>query len=175
MSEIWKPVIGYEGKYEVSNFGRVKSYAQDTVHGKIKDGHLTHKGYKHILLYDGNGNKKWFPIHRLVASAFIPNPHGFPQVNHKDEVKTNNHVENLEWCTNEYNINYGTNRHRTAMANRCCATTSMKVYCIDETGQKHVFESIGEAERQTGNSHSNIVAALKGRRNHCGNMRWFYC
>ena len=96
MEEIWKPVEGYNGRYEVSNHGRVKSYAQDTKKGKIKNGHPTFRGYRQILLYDGNGTKKWYPIHRLVASAFIENPDNLPQVNHKDENKANNFVDNLE-------------------------------------------------------------------------------
>ena len=174
MQETWKKIDGYNGKYLISNYGRLKSFAQDKKNGKIKTGNLTHKGYLAVLLYDSKGNKKWFPVHRLVASAFIDNPEGLPQVNHRDEVKTNNHVDNLEWCTNEYNINYGTKNERTALANMCCPTTSKKVYSVDESGNVEYFDSIGEAERQTGNSHSNIVRALKGRRNHCGNRQWFY-
>lgn len=175
MQEIWKPIEGYSGRYEISNLGRVRSYAQDKINGKIKLGNPTAKGYLTILLYDGNGNSKWCPVHRLVASAFIDNPTDLPQVNHKDENKTNNCVDNLEWCTNEYNTKYGTRSERTATANRCCETTSKKVFSIDENGNKEFFDSIGEAERQTGNSHSNIVRALKRRTNHCGKRQWFYC
>lgn len=174
MYEIWKDVDGYDGKYLISNYGRLKSFAQDKTNGKIKLGNLTHKGYLAVLLYDADGNKRWYPVHRLVANAFIDNPDDLPQVNHKDEIKTNNHVDNLEWCTNEYNVNYGTKNERTALANRCCPTTSKKVYSVDEDGNIEYFNSIGEAERQTGCSHSNIVRALKGRRNHCGNRQWFY-
>lgn len=174
MSEIWKEIDGYGGKYFISNYGRLKSFAQDRKNGKIKTGNLTHKGYLTVLLYDSEGNKKWFPVHRLVANAFIDNPDGLPQVNHKDEIKTNNCVDNLEWCTNEYNVNYGTRNERTALANVCCPTTSKKIYSVDENGKVEYFDSIGEAERQTGNIHSNIVRALKGRRNHCGNRQWFY-
>jgi len=175
MEEVWKPIEGYEGRYEVSSFGRVKSYAQDRVRGKIKTGHPVRKGYRHILLYDADGNKKWYPIHRLVAAAFLPNPENLEQVNHMDEDKTNNYVGNLEWCDNGYNHNYGTRNERVAQANRCCETTSLKVYSIDETGKIEYFDSIGEAERQTGCSHSIIVRTLKGRTNHCGNRQWFYC
>lgn len=174
MQEIWKEVEGYNGKYLISNLGRLKSFAQDGINGKIKMGNLTHKGYLNVLLYDSDGNKKWFPVHRLVANAFIENPDKLPQVNHKDEIKTNNCVDNLEWCTNEYNSNYGTKNERIALANMCCPTTSKKVYSVDDNGNIEYFDSIGEAERQTGNSHCNIVRALKGRGNHCGNRQWFY-
>ena len=175
MEEVWKPIQGYDGRYEVSNFGRVKSYAQDRARGKIKTGHLTAKGYLSIPLYDGHCGLKWHPIHRLVAGAFLENPDNLEQVNHKDEDKTNNFVGNLEWCSNEYNHNYGTRNERVGEANKCCETTSLKVYSVDETGQIEFFDSIGEAERQTGCSHSNIVRTLKGRSSHCGNRQWFYC
>ena len=175
MDEIWKPVDGYGGRYEVSSFGRIRSFAQDRKKGKIKEGHPTHKGYRQILLYDGKGNKRWYPIHRLVAGAFIPNPDNLEQVNHMDEDKTNNHVENLEWCDNDYNCHYGTKIQRVAEALRCCETTSKKVYSVDEDGRMEFYDSINEAERQTGCSHCNIIRALKGRINHCGKRQWFYC
>ena len=96
MEEVWKPIEGYGGRYEISNYGRVRSYAQDRKNGKIKEGHPVRKGYRHILLYDFEGHSKWYPIHRLVASAFLPNPESLEQVNHKDENKINNCVDNLE-------------------------------------------------------------------------------
>ena len=174
MEEIWIDIDGYNGRYKISNLGRVKSYAQDRVNGKIKIGNKTKKGYLKILLYDGNGNSHWYPIHRLVACAFIDNPHNLPQVNHKDENKENNCVDNLEWCTNEYNHSYGTRNKRAGESNRCCLTTSKRVCSIDENGHIEYFDSIGEAERMTGNSHCNIVRALKGRRPYCGHRRWYY-
>ena len=175
LEEIWKPIEGYEGRYEISSLGRVRSFAQDRANGKVKAGHPVRKGYRHILLYDGEGKKRWYPIHRLVAAAFLQNPHGLEQVNHRDEDKKNNRVENLEWCDNSYNHNYGTRNKRVSEANKCCETTSLKVCSIDENGHIECYDSIGEAERQTGCSHSNIVRTLKGRTNHCGNRQWFYC
>ena len=175
MEEIWKPIKGYEGRYDISSHGRVRSFAQDRQTGKIKAGHPARKGYLHILLYDGAGNKKWYPIHRLVAEAFLENPDSLEQVNHKDENKENNFVDNLEWCSNEYNHNYGTRNERTGVSNRCCETTSLQVISIDEKGCVEKFDSIGEAERQTGCNHSNIVRTLKGRSHSCGNRQWFYC
>ena len=175
MVEIWRPIDGYDGRYEVSNMGRVRSFAQDRKHGKIKTGHPVSKGYRHILLYDSEGNSKWHPIHRLVAGAFLENPDNLDQVNHKDEDKTNNSIDNLEWCSNGYNHNYGTRNKRVAEANRCCETTSLKIFSVDGTGKVEYYDSIGEAERQTGCSHSNIVRTLKGRSSHCGHRQWFYC
>ena len=173
--ETWKWIEGYEDKYQVSNYGRIRSFAQDRVNGKIKIGTPDHKGYMKIRLYDKEGKSKDYPVHRLVAMAFLDNPEGYDQVNHKDENKENNRVENLEWCNNEYNMNYGTRNKRAAESNQCCETTSLKVYSVDKNGNIEYFDSIGEAERQTGNSHCNIVRALKGRRPRCGGRQWFYC
>ena len=119
-SEEWRPVLGYEGLYEVSNTGIVRS-----VDRYVKNGHSSyrlHKGkvisllkgeYGYIqvnLYYNGKNYKKY--VHRLVAEAFLPNPDNLPQINHKDEDKTNNNVTNLEWCTAKYNINYGTRKDK---------------------------------------------------------------
>ena len=105
--EIWKDIEGYEGLYQVSNLGRVKSLGFDKWHkGRLIKAHFD--GLKHYLfvqLYK-NGVCKKINVHRLVATAFVPNPNNLPQVNHKDEGKTNNQADNLEWCTNKYNINY---------------------------------------------------------------------
>lgn len=104
MTEIWKNIEGYEGKYQVSNLGRVKSMIgqEKVLHPKKhRNGHLQiglHKDKKRKTMY----------IHRLVAQAFIPNPDNLPCVNHKDENPNNNNVDNLEWCTQKYNCNYGT-------------------------------------------------------------------
>lgn len=111
MQEIWKDIQGYEGLYKISNLGNVKSM------------NYARRGYAKILTPKKNncgrlwveltncGNKKQFLIHRLVAMAFIPNPNNYPQINHIDENPQNNKVENLEWCTREYNIEYYLERH----------------------------------------------------------------
>ena len=108
--EYWKPVVGYEGLYMVSNWGRVKSikFGKEKILKQSKD---KKTGYLHVGLCKEN-ILKHFLVHRLVAEAFIDNSDNLPQVNHKDENKTNNNVDNLEWCTNEYNINYGTRTER---------------------------------------------------------------
>ena len=106
--EEWKNVIGYEGLYEVSNKGNVRNVRRNTLLKLSKN----YYGYIQVWLYK-NGIRTGFKVHRLVAQAFIPNPDNLPQINHKDEDKLNNCVENLEWCSNEYNVNYG---HRTENA-----------------------------------------------------------
>lgn len=105
--EEWKNVIGYEGLYEVSSLGNVRNVRRNTLLRFSKN-----QGYLQVYLYK-NGIRTGLKVHRLVAQAFIPNPDGLPQVNHKDENKTNNIFENLEWCDVVYNINYG---HRTENA-----------------------------------------------------------
>lgn len=121
MTEIWKAVKGYEGLYEVSNLGNVRSLDRPFKNKQgiaIRKGRILtpfyeeQKGYYQVRL-SKDGKNKTHRIHRLVASAFLDNPHNYTDVNHKDEVKTNNNVDNLEWCTRKYNNNYGTKPERT--------------------------------------------------------------
>lgn len=108
MDEIWEDKKDYEGHYQVSNFGRVKSIKFGKE--RILKQHIR-GGYYSVGL-SKNGIVKTYLVHRLVAEAFLDNPDNLPYVNHKDECKTNNNVDNLEWCTHEYNINYGTRTER---------------------------------------------------------------
>lgn len=115
VEEIWVDIKGYEGLYQVSNLGRVKSLERiDSLGHKRKEKIFKpqkNKGYLRVSLWkDGKGKK--YSIHRLVAIAFIPNPDNLPEVNHKDENKFNNNVDNLEWCTVAYNNTYGTRIQR---------------------------------------------------------------
>lgn len=116
--EIWKDIPGYETLYQVSNFGNVKSL---NYRGLEKEGILKSRkngcGYMFVGL-SKDGKEKNFRVHRLVAFAFIPNPKNLPCVNHKDENKENNTVDNLEWCTHEYNMNYGTRNERASKSMR---------------------------------------------------------
>lgn len=106
MEEIWKDIKEYEGIYQVSNLGRVKSL-KHSKEGKLLKGRVTGKGYLSVALFR-NSVRKSNSIHRLVAEAFIPNPENKPEVNHIDENKLNNDVSNLEWVTSKENSNHGT-------------------------------------------------------------------
>lgn len=101
-NEIWRDVKHYEGKYMVSNYGRVKSL----ISNRYLSATANNDGYLKVKLYFDGRCKTEF-VHRLVALAFVDNPNNLPQVNHKDEDKQNNYFENLEWCTHKYNQNYG--------------------------------------------------------------------
>ena len=126
MKEIWRPIKGYENLYEVSNKGRVRSLTKycmrfgcrkTLIRGKLLSIRKNASGYIMVSLAK-KGTKKQVLIHRLVAQAFIPNPNNYPIINHKDENPSNNNVNNLEWCTQKYNVNYGTARSRTRITNK---------------------------------------------------------
>ena len=114
MNEVWKDVVHYEGLYEVSNLGRVRNKNTQ----QIKEQHSNYNkktgkgGYMFVELWKCNKGKREY-VHRLVAMAFIPNPENKPQVNHKDEVKTNNEVSSLEWTTSKENNNYGNHTEKS--------------------------------------------------------------
>lgn len=114
MEEIWKDIKGYEGLYQISNLGRVKSlnYKRTGIEEILKSKKMRN-GYLRITL-NKNGKYKTFAVHRLVAEAFINNPNNLPEVNHKDEDKQNNCVWNLEYCDRRYNVNYGTRNKRVS-------------------------------------------------------------
>ena len=169
--EIWIDIKDFEGLYQVSSFGRVRSldryvkmfnrWGQQILvfkKGVIIRPCLT-RGYKVVLLSDRSRQQKYYPkrVNRLVAEAFIPNPNNLPQVNHKDENKLNNRVDNLEWCTVEYNNNYGTKNQRYEK------TCGMKVYQMTLDGKIiNKFNSIRGASRETGFDFRNIQHCLKG-------------
>ena len=167
--EEWKDIIGYEGLYEVSNIGRVRSNHSGT--WKIMKQSIRKGGYKKIFLRKNKERKSFF-VHRLVATAFIPNPDKLPFINHKDENPSNNNVENLEWCTHLYNMTYGTCQER-ARTTHLEKTPSILMY--DKEGVLNaVFNSVVEAEKETGIPHSNIISCCKGRLKTAKGYVWKY-
>lgn len=157
--EEWKDITGYEGLYKISNWGRVWSYISNDYREPV----FTGKYYQIKLCKNGETD---FPlVHRLVAQHFLDNPNNLPEVNHKDENKLNNNVDNLEWCTHKYNVNYGTRNARIGK------TKGKPVICI-ETGV--TYPSVMEAERQTGISNGNITQVCNGRRKTAGKYHWRY-
>ena len=154
--EVWKDVVGYEGIYKVSNKGNVYSVERISSQGKKCGGRIlkpvrNRNGYFKVDL-SINGVRKGKYIHRLVTKAFIPNPENHPEVNHIDEDKANNNVENLEWCTSRYNTNHGTLIERI----------SKKVRAINiKNGEVLTFSSTVEAERKGYNSGA-VAAACRG-------------
>lgn len=171
MREIWRDIEGYENLYQVSNLGRVKSLSRIKFNGvgcyitkeiilkpcKDKDGYL------YVQLSKEKVSKP-HKIHRLVAKAFIPNPNNLPQVNHKDEVKYNNRIENLEWCDAKYNINYGTLKERFKFRK------NKPIICV-ETGK--VYNSAHEIKRLLGFDCSYIGVACKNNKAAYG-YHWQY-
>lgn len=181
-NETWKPIKGYEGLYEVSNNGNVRSVDRHLMcgkqycllKGKPKNAHHYSNGYLKTNLYK-NGQRKLYSVHRLVANAFIPNPNNLPCIDHINTVKDDNRVENLRWCTQKENSNNPLTREHANIKNRSkevnekrLATKKKKqsysceipVYYIDEDGSKISFKSINEAERQTNVHHSYISRSV---------------
>ena len=184
MEEIWRDIKGYEGKYQVSNLGRVKSLKDS--HGNYREKILSgfpHKdGYLLVNLYK-NSKKKPYYIHRLVALHFIDNSNNYKEINHKDENKTNNKVSNLEWCTRKYNNKYGTHNKRVSESNKGKYKGSKhprarKVLCIT-TGK--IFNCIKEAEEYYKVAYQSISRCCRGKRNSAGKhpdtgekLKWKY-
>lgn len=165
----WKPIKDYEGLYEISNTGEVKSL-------NLKKGRILKQHIQRSYLYVGLSKQcktKLHLVHRLVAKTFIPNPLHLPEVNHKDENKLNNNVDNLEWCTHKYNVNYGTGNKRRSKTKINNTYNVKSVQCI-ETGI--IYTSTREAERQTGIDNSQISAVCNHKKNYktAGGYHWKY-
>lgn len=157
MKEVWKDIEGYEGLYQVSNFGRVKS----SYTNRFLKGRKSPQGYLLVNLCKNNiASGK--TIHRLVAQAFIPNSENKPQVNHIDEDKTNNMVSNLEWMTSKENLNHGTRNERAGKA--ISKSNSIPIIATNiKTGESREFYGINECARQLGLHHQSIYKCLKGK------------
>lgn len=180
--EEWKDIKGYEGLYQVSNEGRVKSlgrYIKSRGNGKSWRNERILKlktdkyGYSVVGLTSYEGVMKWKKVHRLVAEAFIPNTDNLPQVNHKNEDKTLNIVENLEWCTQAYNDNYGTRneRMRNNLLNR--KDLSKIVYQYTLNGELiAIYPSSAEAARELGVNPTGIRNCIKGKQFDYRTNKW---
>ena len=175
--EIWKDIKGYEGQYQVSNKGNVRSVARkDSIGRKIsgiilKPG-CNNGGYLMVNLCK-NGKVKNKLIHRLVLEAFVENPNNLPEVNHKDENPSNNELSNLEWCDARHNNNHGTRNERIAQ------TLSKEVRAVNiKTGEILTFNSTQEAGRK-GYSQGHVAAACRGDYSKGGGnlyrgYKWYY-
>ncbi len=169
-NEIWKPIKGYEGLYEAGTNGLIRN-AQTK---EIKAMRLNKDGYYLVELYKGNV-RKHKKVHRLIAETFIPKEEWNECINHKDEVKTNNSLDNLEFCTFSYNSTYGTAQKRSALSRINHPLRSKKILQINEKGEvMNEWCSIAEAYRQTKICRTNIIKCLKGLRNHAGGYQWKY-
>lgn len=190
MEEIWKDINGFEGRYQVSNLGRVRSlgftwkvfnyksgrYLNIKREGRIRKLIIGKKwGYYMVNLANSDGQIKTYIVHKLVAMAFLPNPDNLPEINHKDENKLNNVVcinpdgsidterTNLEWCTGFYNLRYGT---RTERVHKKVNEPRMRAIDQFDIHGKFIrsYESQNEASRDTGISRRSIWEVLKQKR-----------
>ena len=155
--ERWRDIEGFEGRYRISDHGRVFSLLSK----KLLNIYTNSHGYQCVYLYL-DGHYKNFKVHRLVAVAFVPNPYNLPQVNHKNEDKTYNYYTNLEWCSAAYNNNYGTRTLRAAITN------ARPVVCIETN---IIYWGAREAARQVG-IHNHISECCNGKRKSCGGYHW---
>ena len=178
--EIWVDVKDYEGIYQISNLGRIKTLPrikrnfnintkqleEIMLPEKIRKPQLTRYGYYRIGLTK-NHKQIYYSVHRLVAEAFIPNPENLPQINHKDENKLNNCVSNLEWCTARYNANYGTRNKRTG------EPQMKKIRCVETNT---VYKSLSEASRVTEINIGNLSSVCNGKVGYktAGGYHWEY-
>lgn len=165
MTEIWKDIKGYEGRYQVSNMGRVKRLARVCNCGEVLDERIlktrpTRGGYPLILLRESDGGRRrGHSVHRLVATAFLPNPDNLPQVNHKNEDRTDNRSVNLEWCTAHYNMHYGNCQRRIFEGQHF---KPVDQYTKDGKFITH-YKSVSDCSRATGISTGRISAICNRR------------
>lgn len=160
--EIWKDIEGYEGLYQVSNLGRVKSNLRK---GRILKPSTTHDGYYNLTL-SKNGQLKTYRVHRLVCSAFISNPLNKSEVNHIDGNKKNNSIENLEWCTRSENAKHA---HKTGLN----SGKKVSVYQFDKLGRLvKTWKSQTIASKELRIPQSLISSCCKWKRKHAGGFTW---
>ena len=177
--ETWKDILGYENLYQVSDQGNVRSLEHKVKKGRGGIYSLPERklkpaknkfGYLYITLCKEGIRNRYF-VHRLVAQAFIPNPDNLPYINHKDECKTNNRVDNLEYCNAKYNCNYGTHNEKLSKSLINNPLISQAVVCI-ETGI--TYPSIMEVYRLFGFSQGHISECCIGKRKTAYGYHWKY-
>ena len=155
-------------KYHASDFPNY-SISEDGIvmnsKGRIIKGEISNRGYRRVSLSNNDVKNKKMSVHRLVAETYIPNPHNYPEVNHKNENKLDNRVSNLEWCSTLDNLNH------SRVIEKASVAKFRKVKCVT-TGK--IYNSIKEASDELGLYHSNIVACCNGRRATCGGLEWEY-
>ena len=170
MQEIWKDIKNYEGYYQASNFGKIRSIDRKiasgnktkNLKGKILKASKNNKGYLQINLCVNNIRNKCL-VHRLIAQTFMPNPNQLECINHKDENKANNHIENLEWCDYTYNNNYGTFKSRVS------SSKSKSVKCVELS---LIFKSQLEASKYFNIKSSAISRCCKNKNRTAGGYHW---
>lgn len=173
MNEEWKDIDGYPG-YKVSTYGRVMSYHHWREPTVLRMRHRGH-GYLGVRLYDANGGSSNLAIHRLVAEAFIPNPDNLPEVNHINEDKHDNSVQNLEWISHIENCRYGTSRDRRSKKMKNHPNISKVVLQLDMSGNViGEFPSVAEAARTTNANRTKIICCCNGTRKTSGGFKWRY-
>lgn len=183
--EHWKDIKGFEGLYQVSDLGNVRScdravvlyrngYPVRQLHkGRVLIPQPRRHGYLSVWLYKGE-TRKQYAVHRLVAEEFCEKKDGCNEVNHKNEDKTDNRAENLEWCDRIYNVNYGSCQQRRGLKQRN-GPTSRRVRQLDMDGNVlNEFPSLAEAYRQTGTRQSSICFMISGRYTHANGYKWEY-
>ena len=194
IEEIWKPIEGYENLYEVSTLGQIRSLDRvitdnnkrvRVFKSKIIKTYQGRDGYWRVNLYK-NGILKHFLVHRLVAKAFIPNPNNLPYINHKDENPSNPIYTNLEWCTHQYNMNYGTIKERSSIShtgkkqtieqiNKVIATKIKPVNQYTKEGiLVKVWNSMKEACIELNIQSSSLTRCCQGKRKTAGGYKWEY-
>ena len=169
-NEEWRDVVGYEGLYQVSSEGRIKSlkWNKERILKPITD----HYGYQGVNLYAG-GKRKMHKVHRLVCQSFHDNPDNKPQVNHINEIKTDNRASNLEWATAMENSNFGTRNER--IGKKLAITKSKPVGQYTRDGELiKIWPSTIEAKRQAGFSQGNINQVVNGNRKTAHGFTWKY-
>ena len=176
-NEEWRDVVGYEGRYQVSSMGRVKSLERKVRHWRggeriqkerILKPSNDRRGYLLVSLCDGE-KRKTFSVHRLVCQAFHENPDNKPQVNHINEIKTDNRACNLEWCTCKQNVNHGTRTERSAKSR----SKPVGQYTLDGELVK-IWQSPCEAGKQIGLSDSHVSKAANGKLKTAYGCIWRY-